>query len=748
MTRPPRPAYVFGPYRLDAETGAVTYEDQPVPLPPKAVDVLLALIEEDGNVVSKEELTKRAWPDTAVEPGSLSYQIHVIRRVLRERTNGAEFIETVPKRGFRFTAPVTRSPRAGNGNGGPPGTSSLPPVVVGSPVAQSASDIQPALEPAVHLQSADQVAGQARPDQPAPEATAKRPIVARRGAAAIAVLAVVGILGLLAIPRGPAGRLAVLDARRVSSDGLTRDRTPLLVDDSRIYFRAATDSENWRLPLAGGPAAPVFDQGQYLVVDVHPTRAEYLALAQGTSDEDKPLWIVPTAAGTAQRVGAIVASDAAWSRDGSRIAHVTSRALHVSDASGTATRRLSAPAQGTPLWPRWAPDGRVLRFTLAVPGDRTPPAKSIWQIGADGTGLRQLFTGWNNPGNECCGIWTHDGEHFIFQAERDGRTDLWTVPERRRRFWSGEPEPARLTSGGLAFFGPAPHRSAPEVFATGVDDRGELVRVDPATRELQTYLGGLPGQWATRSRDGKEVAYIGYPDQQLWRARADGTGRRQLTSGVFANDAASWSPDDKWIAFRSRMKGTHLRIYLLPLSGGPPVPISDEDVEQSVPSWSPSGTHLVYGDVPAIYGQATGDEKIYIYDVANRTTEVVPGIPGEPLWAPRWSPDREHLSAETIRERAVRIFTFATKTWRALPLKRVEQANWSSDSRFITYLTEGGELKVKRVRLSDGHVEVLLDLRDHPFVPYPWVGIAPDGAPVFMRNLGTTEIYSLKLGVR
>jgi TolB-like protein/DNA-binding winged helix-turn-helix (wHTH) protein/Flp pilus assembly protein TadD len=92
----------FGRYRLDAENGLLLRDGAPVPLPPKAFDVLRVLVGNPGRVVSKEELMATVWPDTAVEDGSLTQVVFQLRRVLGE---GA-VIETIPKRGYRFVTPV------------------------------------------------------------------------------------------------------------------------------------------------------------------------------------------------------------------------------------------------------------------------------------------------------------------------------------------------------------------------------------------------------------------------------------------------------------------------------------------------------------------------------------------------------------------------------------------------------------------------------------------------------------------
>lgn len=98
--------YEFGPFRLDAHERLLTREGASVSLTPKAFDLLLALVKRPGRLVEKEELFQAVWPDTIVEESNLSSNIALIRKALGDGTNGERYIETVPKRGYRFVAKV------------------------------------------------------------------------------------------------------------------------------------------------------------------------------------------------------------------------------------------------------------------------------------------------------------------------------------------------------------------------------------------------------------------------------------------------------------------------------------------------------------------------------------------------------------------------------------------------------------------------------------------------------------------
>ena len=107
MTLQTKHFYAFGPFRLDSEKRVLVRDGTPVPLAPKAAEALLVLVENAGRLVDKDDLMKRVWPDAFVEEGNLNKNIFFLRKVLGEWDRGREYIETVPKRGFRFMAPVS-----------------------------------------------------------------------------------------------------------------------------------------------------------------------------------------------------------------------------------------------------------------------------------------------------------------------------------------------------------------------------------------------------------------------------------------------------------------------------------------------------------------------------------------------------------------------------------------------------------------------------------------------------------------
>lgn len=102
--------YEFGPFRLDVSEHLLWRDGKPVTIAPSVFDTLVALVERHGRLVLKEELLKIVWPDSFVEEGNLTNNISILRKALGEGAGEHRYIETVPRRGYRFVAAVEEVP--------------------------------------------------------------------------------------------------------------------------------------------------------------------------------------------------------------------------------------------------------------------------------------------------------------------------------------------------------------------------------------------------------------------------------------------------------------------------------------------------------------------------------------------------------------------------------------------------------------------------------------------------------------
>jgi len=94
--------YEFGRFRVKRTNRVLMREHELVPLTPKAFDILLTLLENDGRIVPKDDLMKKVWPNTFVEEGNLTQNVSLLRKALGESANDTQFIETIPRRGYRL----------------------------------------------------------------------------------------------------------------------------------------------------------------------------------------------------------------------------------------------------------------------------------------------------------------------------------------------------------------------------------------------------------------------------------------------------------------------------------------------------------------------------------------------------------------------------------------------------------------------------------------------------------------------
>jgi len=711
--------FEFGSFEFDAETRILTKDARQVALAPKAADLLLLFLEGPAKLFSKDELKRMVWPDlTIVEDSNLFFQMSCVREALGENTNEKKFIENLPKRGYRFVVPVQK--RCTDDEKVTTSRAAIEPVLTDFRLDQAATLQEPLSRPAwfrTHRWTAYSIVG---------------------------LIVAFGLATMLSIGFSPGPRIWVARYDALTHDGFYKIESSLMVDGVRVYFRerAPSDVTLANVAVGGGDTGQIPPpKGFKAIYDLSPLSSEVLA-SPSYSEQGEPLWAVSLIGGSPKRIGDLYAMDAKWSPDGRRIAFTLPHEVYVANADGSQGQRI-AKMSGTVDLPRWSPDGTTIRFTENALDNSW---HSIWQLGADGTNLHRLMPGWSNPPQECCGVWTQDGAFYVFQSTRGDRRDLWALSERRGIFRRERQSPIQLTSGTQGYASPTPGKEGRQLFAIGRETRGELVRYDSNLKEFVPFLGGIAATWVTFSNSGRSVAYINYPDLTVWRANRDGSGKSQITFAPFEANGLSWSPDDKWIALRGRTAGSPWKIYLMPSSGGKPESLIAGETEQAIPTWSPDGTRIAFGDVPPIHGKTSGNETIHILDLKNHTVSDLPGSRG--LWTARWSPDGRFLSTIAIEGGRLMLYDFKTKKWRSTQATTINNPTWSRDSKYIYYDLEGDVKALRRVSAADGHVDDLVKLDGYPFLSWWWSGVAPDNSPLILRDLGSTEIYSLSLESR
>ena len=554
-------------------------------------------------------------------------------------------------------------------------------------------------------------------------------------AAGMVIVAVAAATYWLARPLPPP---RVTGSTQITKDGRAK-APPTLTDGSRLYFLAldGTGIGVYQTSVAGGEPVPYpehFQSQTSTLAGISSDGSQLLVHSGQGSNVEGPLWVVPALGGPSHRLGDLAAYDATWSSDGQTIVYSKGYDLYLASSDGSGSRKF-VTTTGTPSWPRWSSDQKRLRFSLLDPKTQ---ASSLWEVSAEGRDLHPVLPGWNNPPAECCGTWTPDGKYFVFQSTRNGRTDIWTMREEGGLLRKSSQGPTQLTNGPLNFLGPVPSTDGRRVFVIGSQPRGELARYDPKSGQFVPYLGGISAEDVSFSKDGQWVAYLAFPEGNLWRSKIDGRERLQLTFAPMQVSLPRWSPDGKRIAFQGATSSKPWTMYLISADGGSPEEVAPGEGDIG---WSSDGQSLVFGDTP-LFDEPGPSRRlaIHVMDLKTRQVSTLPGSEG--LYGPRWSPDGRMIAAQRAGPETLQLFDLVTRKWTELGRIQVGYPSWSHDSKYIYFDSPEGEPGFYRVRVADHKLEKLFSLKNVR-LPDLWTGLAPDDSPMVLRDIGTQEIYAL-----
>jgi DNA-binding winged helix-turn-helix (wHTH) protein/Tol biopolymer transport system component len=703
----------FGPFRVDPEQRVLLRGQDPIPLSPKAFDLLLVLAQRSGQVVLKDELMTLLWPDTFVEESNLGQHVFQLRKALGDPS----YIVTVPGRGYRFASRVRPVSVTENEND----------VVETQPRAQ------------VAIQQGEKLAHPTA----ASGSRLRRTILAASVVAAVIVVAVGVTVQLLPSPK-------VLRVRQITHSGRVAPYGKVLSDGARLYFteRRGGAQTLAQVPVAGGESASISTTVPSLTVyDIDPDRARLLIGTQGARF-DQPLWVIPTTGGAARRVGDILASEGTvWSQDGDKILYGQDNQIYKVDDSGEApSKLLTAPGYIISL--RASPKGNLLRFTVR---DSNTGVQSLWESSGDGRNVHPLLPGWSKVvrhwgEGENCGDWTPDGRYFVFRAVREGVESFWAIREKGGWFPS---RPLQLYATPDRLSDPRFSLDGKTMFFVNFQERRELVRYDSVQKLFLPYLGGIPVRLLNFSKDGQWLAYRNETDGTLWRSRADGTDKLQLTFPPMDAYHSTWSPDGKEIIFGGRFPGQPGRLYRVTRDGGKPEVLTGADATDGEPSWSPDGRSIIFQRWTA---NATGTRHsaIYVLDLSTHQTRMLAGT--QDFDGVHWSPDGRYAAASDETHEKVMLFDFKTQQWSELADGPAYGwgIRWSSDSIYVYYqlAAQGEEQPIFRVRVRDRKVEQITSARQilrADVLGYTLTGLTPDGSPVASLLSRNSDVYALEL---
>lgn len=578
--------YDFGEYRLDTHNQRLLHRGETITLTLKEFELLFALVTRAGDVVSKDALLDAVWKDVAVAEETLTRNISWLRRKLSVAEGGGNFIETVPKRGYRFTAQVT--------------TSDEPEIIVEEQTVQRIR-----VEETISISEPPALPDNLNLNDRPPVKQLPPPVAATgfgwklQSAIALGVIAIaiVGVAVLNNYLRQPAPK-AILVNRVAPFSGLPgREDMPAFSPDGKqlvFAWNGSEDSDNFDIYVkiigAGEPARLTSNPRD----DVYPRFSpdnRFIAFVRDLKESGEVI-LIPALGGAERRVCGLFSGNysISFSPDGRLLAVIDAEqgsgnefAVHTVNLQTGEKRRVTSPAEFRgETTPRFSPDGKHIAFVRIAPD----ASQDLFVVEAMGGAARQLTFDRKTIHNLA---WEADGQSIVFTSMRGNVSGLWRIASA-----GGESEMIATSGKNMTNLTAAPDGKTIAYVETE-SRKASIWRVvsgEPPHKFIRSLRADLSPQL---SPDGKRIVFMSDRTgaYEIWLAEATGKNQRQLTFAANQASSPRFSPDGKFVVYYAQ-NGQRNGIFIVSTEIGEPRLLNDAAERKLNPSWSADGKWIYF----------------------------------------------------------------------------------------------------------------------------------------------------------